>query len=471
MRLTYKKGLLRLIRSPRLARLVHLALMMHFLIAGSLLAVIFGATTYYLRSDELAEDLLDAVRAESDALQLRIRQLAVEHNLTPAEAARRLLSTPQPTSRLTQTARVVSVKVCHPHRGMTFSWNDISVPLPEEDPCPQPGAEGTPSSGQTGHTVEHRRGQIYVAIRTPIAQSRDAAPEELRTVLALSDAARQRIEREAIDNALLAAVIVLLATAAIYPVALLLVRRVETLSENLLQANLETIQVLGSAIAQRDSDTDAHNYRVTLYAVRLAEALNLKHEAMRRLLKGAFLHDVGKIGIADRILRKPGPLTDDERANMRLHVEHGLDIISRSGWLAEAADVVGCHHERWDGTGYPQGLCGNAIPLTARIFAIADVFDALCSERPYKPAYPAEVSLGMMREQSKGHFDEEIFKVFSGIAPALYARYANRRTEVLRVELNAVLLAVFARPLLRAPREHAARAIAEDAARKMNIDA
>jgi len=234
-----------------------------------------------------------------------------------------------------------------------------------------------------------------------------------------------------------------LTTAVIYPALLLLARRVGKLTEHLLHSNLEMMQVLGAAIAQRDSDTDEHNYRVTLYSVRLAEALSLERAEMRCLMKGAFLHDVGKIGIPDQILRKPGSLSDVEMKTMRNHVQLGLDTIFRSGWLADAAAVVGCHHERVDGTGYPNGLVGEEIPLVARIFAIADVFDALCSKRPYKEALTVETAISIMRHESGRHFDQRLFSNFEGIAGDLYARYANCPADALRVELNAILFHAF----------------------------
>ena len=158
--------------------------------------------------------------------------------------------------------------------------------------------------------------------------------------------------------ALTAASIVIATTLLIYPLIRRLVERLSDLSIHLLDANLETLQVLGNAIAKRDSDTDAHNYRVTIYSVRLAEAHSVDNAAIRRLIKGAFLHDVGKIGVRDHVLLKPGRLNEEEFEIMKTHVSHGLDIIARSHWLRDAGEVIGGHHEQYAGKGYFGGSGG-----------------------------------------------------------------------------------------------------------------
>jgi HD-GYP domain-containing protein (c-di-GMP phosphodiesterase class II) len=164
--------------------------------------------------------------------------------------------------------------------------------------------------------------------------------------------------------------------------------RLSSQTERLLDSNLEILQVLGGAIAKRDSDTDAHNFRVSIYSVRLAETISLPRNEIRSLIKGALLHDVGKLAIRDNILLKQDKLTEDEFSIMKSHVEHGLEITARARWLKDADPVVGGHHEKFGGSGYPGGLSGDDIPLAARIFAIADVFDPLTSRRPYKAPMP-----------------------------------------------------------------------------------
>jgi HD-GYP domain-containing protein (c-di-GMP phosphodiesterase class II) len=170
--------------------------------------------------------------------------------------------------------------------------------------------------------------------------------------------------------------IVVCVAALLFPVILHLTRRLADYSTHLLEANLETLSVLGSAIAKRDSDTDAHNYRVSLYSARIGQAMGLGRTEMQSLIKGAFLHDVGKLDIFDAVFLKPGRLDDGEFTVMQSHVEKGVDIVQRSSWLRDGIAVAGYHHEKYGGGGYPHNLRGEDIPIAARIFAVAD-FDAL----------------------------------------------------------------------------------------------
>jgi HD-GYP domain-containing protein (c-di-GMP phosphodiesterase class II) len=230
--------------------------------------------------------------------------------------------------------------------------------------------------------------------------------------------------------------VIALSTATLYPVIVALNRDSVRLTHNLLTSNIELMRVLGSAIAKRDSDTDSHNYRVTLYAVELAQAMNRPRREIIRLMAGAFLHDIGKIGISDTILLKPGKLSADEFATMKTHVDIGLDILKEVQWLDIARDVVSCHHERFDGMGYPYGKAGLDIPFNARLFAIIDVFDALTSARPYKDALPYEQAMEIMRRESGTHFDPQLFAFFETQALALYARYNQADTTTLRRQMT-----------------------------------
>jgi HD-GYP domain-containing protein (c-di-GMP phosphodiesterase class II) len=271
-----------------------------------------------------------------------------------------------------------------------------------------------------------------VPVALPIANPRGETIGFVNGVFVLSPAAAAELGRAAPQAAAFAVVLVFVTVLLIYPVIRRLIARLGELTVRLLDANIDTIKALGSAVAKRDSDTDAHNYRVTIYSVRMAEALGLEARAIRSLIKGAFLHDVGKIGIRDPILLKPGRLDKDEFAIMQGHVQHGLDIVGRATWLADAGVVVGYHHEKYDGSGYPAQLRGNDIPIAARIFAVADVFDALTSERPYKKPFTLEESLKIVQESAGSHFDPEVVAVFGKLAPALYASFANREDEPRR---------------------------------------
>lgn len=239
--------------------------------------------------------------------------------------------------------------------------------------------------------------------------------------------------------------IVLLTTFALYPVIRRLIHQLTILTENLVESNIETLRVIGSAIAKRDSDTDSHNYRVTIYSVKLAEQIGLKPRMIQGLIKGAFLHDVGKIGISDRILLKPAKLSEDEYDLMKTHVQHGIDIVRRSGWLKDAIDVIGCHHEKFSGTGYPEGLKGPEIPVNARIFAIADVFDALTSKRPYKDQISFEKSLEILNEGRGTHFDPSHLDSFNEIAQPLFEQFASCPDQNLFLKMESITLKYFSK--------------------------
>ena len=222
---------------------------------------------------------------------------------------------------------------------------------------------------------------------------------------------------------------ILLATVILYPVIIGLNRDLIRRSLDLSAANLGMLKVLGGAIAKRDSDTNAHNYRVTIYAISLAEEIGMDAQEIRALIKGAFLHDVGKIGISDTILLKPGKLNEEEFAVMQQHVRHGVDIISHYAWLNDAVVVTRHHHEKFDGTGYLGGLKGEEIPRNARIFAIADVFDALTSKRPYKEPFSFERSVAILRDGAGTHFDPVLVTAFLGIARGLYKQLSGNEQE------------------------------------------
>lgn len=188
----------------------------------------------------------------------------------------------------------------------------------------------------------------------------------------------------------------------------------------LTNSNINTLISLGNAIAKRDSDTNEHNYRVTYYSLKIAQELKLDDEKIKALIKGAFLHDVGKIAIRDDILLKTSKLTPEEFEIMKTHVNEGIDIVRNDPWLDDAQKVIQNHHERYDGKGYPNGTKGKYIPIEARIFAVADVFDALTSKRPYKEAFSLEKSINIIKKGSGTHFDKDVVEKFLMIYEILY---------------------------------------------------
>jgi HD-GYP domain-containing protein (c-di-GMP phosphodiesterase class II) len=206
----------------------------------------------------------------------------------------------------------------------------------------------------------------------------------------------------------------------------------EETSQALQQANLGVLEVLGSAIAKRDHGTSAHNYRVTYYAYKLGSHTRHPDHRMRSLIKGAFLHDVGKIGISDTILLKEGSLTGHEFEIMKNHVRHGSDIIGAYPWLQDCLDVVLHHHEKFDGSGYMSGLKERDIPINARIFAVADVFDALTSVRPYKRALTYEETIDIMTKGSGSHFDPDIINALHAIGEDVYREIYGADEGILR---------------------------------------
>jgi putative nucleotidyltransferase with HDIG domain len=173
-----------------------------------------------------------------------------------------------------------------------------------------------------------------------------------------------------------------------------------------------TIEGWSRALDLRDKETEGHTLRVTEMTMRLARAMGIGDEDLVNIRRGALLHDIGKMGIPDSILLKPGPLDDEEWAVMRQHPVYAHQLLSPIIYLRPALDIPYCHHEKWDGTGYPRGLKGEEIPLAARMFAVADVWDALRSDRPYRLAWPADKVIEHIRSLSGTHFDPQAVDVF-----------------------------------------------------------
>ncbi len=239
-----------------------------------------------------------------------------------------------------------------------------------------------------------------------------------------------------LEGSLRAALMVCLASVlcglALYPVVVFLASENERKARDLLDSYVSMMEALGRAIAKRDSDTGAHNYRVAWIATRIAENMGVDGAHMQALIAGSFLHDVGKIGIPDAILLKPGKLNDQEFTIMRSHVRQGEDIVAGMGWLDGASSVVAGHHEKWNGSGYPRQLSGNEINFEARIFAVADVFDALCSKRPYKEAMGYDDVMAILNRDSGTHFDPAVMEAFRPMARAIFERLEGSSEEEVR---------------------------------------
>ena len=193
--------------------------------------------------------------------------------------------------------------------------------------------------------------------------------------------------------------------------------------DELRDTRLEIIRRLGLAAEFKDNETGMHVIRMSYISRILGQAAGLGPADVENLFNAAPMHDIGKIGIPDAVLLKKGALTPEEWAVMRTHAQIGADILGTHppGLMQVASEVAITHHEKWDGSGYPHGLAGTAIPISGRIAAIADVFDALTSERPYKAAWTVEAAMGLLRAQSGKHFDPALVTLFEANLPEILA--------------------------------------------------
>ena len=198
-----------------------------------------------------------------------------------------------------------------------------------------------------------------------------------------------------------------------------LASQVRQRTQELEDTQWQVIQRLGRAAEYKDNETGMHVVRMSYYSRFLAEEAGCSPSWTETLFKAAPMHDIGKIGIPDAILLKPGKLDEQEWTEMQKHVEYGGEILGddTSELLRMAKEIALGHHEKWNGKGYPQGIAGDSIPLSARIVAIADVFDALTSERPYKKAWPVEKALSLIEEEAGEHFDPKLAPMFRKVMP------------------------------------------------------
>ncbi|MGB9800089.1 MAG: PAS domain S-box protein [Thermanaerothrix sp.] len=191
-----------------------------------------------------------------------------------------------------------------------------------------------------------------------------------------------------------------------------ILRELHAVNRQLRQAYDQTLESLIGLLELRDDETEGHSRRVAEFTLRIAREMGMSEEQLVHIRRGALLHDIGKVGVPDAILLKKGPLTAEEWAVMQRHPVMAFDILSKIPFLRPALDIPYCHHERWDGSGYPRGLKGEQIPLAARIFAVVDVWDALLSQRPYRPPWPRERVRDYIREQAGKLFDPHVVEIF-----------------------------------------------------------
>ncbi len=311
-----------------------------------------------------------------------------------------------------------------------------------EKKLPKHGTEFTNSSGIICEKLTLDQ-DIFLRVFIPIIDNERGKNIFLEAIYHTPGDIVAQNKDETLGALILVVVVILVINIVLYPLIIRLNRKILDYSYILSLTNIGMLKVLGSAIAKRDSDTNTHNYRVALYSVRLGERLHLSNTAMQGLIKGAFLHDVGKIAISDAILLKPGKLTSEEFAIMKTHVSHGGDILYSYDWLKDADEVVRNHHEKFNGSGYLAGLKGEDIPLAARIFAVVDVFDALTSKRPYKEPFSLETSVSIIREARGSHFDPAVADLFLEQAEALYVEICKAEESLLQRKLEECIKIYF----------------------------
>ena len=401
-------------------------------LAATVVALLAGGVAYSV----------ETYRAEQAALEQATR--SAQHFATPAmqmivSAGR--LDGHDELERLLDKSRFVGLQVFDGDGDQVYeNWGNSTVSLIDvlrAQTLTRPGGD------RIHRTWIEVGSEHLIHVVVPISAGDDRLVGYVRTVSRL-DAESVQTQRNQVRTGVLTAIGAVVATALVlYPLMLAMLRRSTDLSRSLLDSNLSLIRSLGNAVAKKDSGTDAHNYRVTLYAIGLAEALKVSAEDISHLVAGAFLHDVGKIGIPDSILLKGGSLTPAELQVMQTHPVLGTEIVTGNPWLQEAAVIIQHHHERLDGKGYPDGLRGEEIPLIARIFAVVDVFDALTSERSYKSPMGFDEAMQIILRESGSHFDSSIVAAFRDIAPALYATITRADPNELQRRLNEALLRYF----------------------------
>jgi len=428
------------VKSHELKTFVYRVLIWRLLLASIGIAVVLGLVTFSTRYNDIGAEVAQGAINGLEQLTVQIDDILDENPEMDLITATGLAFNTEPRYRLQHRHGHFVLARFYDGTGKTMlQW---LRPEQANGPVVQRFIDNEKNRFPVIDTFWHEKIQFgehhYVQLVMAFTD-RTGSPVFVQALFQLSLETVEKVRINTLKTVGYVMLIVLATAGLLYPVIIRLMRRLARISEVLLESHLDTIQVLGGAIAKRDSDTDAHNYRVTLYSAYLGESAGLSTRQMRALLKGAFLHDTGKIGIRDNILLKPGRLDEEEFKVMRSHVEHGMDIVNQSGWLNDALDVVGNHHEKYDGSGYPNGVVGEKIPVTARIFAIADVFDALTSRRPYKDPLSFDDTMSILEAGRGSHFDPRLLDLFILRAETYYERYGGREDENLKNELRDVV--------------------------------
>lgn len=391
---------------------IHKKLILRLTFAWLVLSVICGTAIYFIEHRKI--DVFVNVLAENDSKGFIAEAIQYVDNFTPSNKA--ILQQKSQEHLLTWSCSIVKFYDKDKQLILELSRRDgekLEAEIKQLEH--ELRMKDTPQ-----YEKIHTDGQMFVIVITPLKTTNGRTAGYFEGAYLVDPRIMKYINERVLFSLIQITITVLLTTVALYPIIITLNKSLTKYSIDLSNANMGMLEVLGNAIAKRDSDTNEHNYRVTIYAFRLAAALRLSRVDIQGLVKGAFLHDVGKIAISDNILFKPGKLTEEEFEIMKTHVVHGEEIVGSYAWLQDAAKVVRNHHEKHSGQGYMTGLKGDAIPLTAKIFAIIDVFDALTSKRPYKEPIQLEKAMQIMNEGRGTHFDPVILDEFNKIAQAIY---------------------------------------------------
>ncbi len=407
-------------------RSLHRTILIRLLPAWLCLSLVLGLSVYRVESNRVIGYACDLASEEADRFDLSQQRSLFERDAQSHLGA---------VTALLQESRFTALRLYGRNHDALLEVKKDADPGVDKALSGSPRVFPDPLSHQ--HSTLRMDGRFYVRVLVPLLDPDRHVYGYLEAIYLVPPRTVKIIESRVGASLVTVLIVTTLTSLMLYPIIVSLNRGTVRLSRQLLESVVELMRVLGGAVAKRDGDTDIHNYRVALYSGYFAEAMGQPPREIAALIAGAFLHDVGKIGISDNILLKQGKLTSEEFRVMQTHVSIGEEIIRDSRWLSRAREVVASHHEWFDGSGYPKGLKGLEIPYNARLFAIVDVFDALNSRRPYKAPLALDQTLEIMREGSGQHFDPEMLAIFLRIASELYLRINAADLLVLKQELAA----------------------------------
>jgi HD-GYP domain-containing protein (c-di-GMP phosphodiesterase class II) len=410
---------------------IHKKLILRLSLAWVLLSIVIGTVIYFIEQEKIDEFVV--ALAETESNKFIADEIQYLDNLTPSN--RDILSNNAREHLMSGSFIVIEFYDRNKKQVVEHSRKDAEEIESKMNLIKHENL----MTDSTQYAKIYIDEQMFLRVVTPLKRVDGSIVGFFEGIYHVESVIINNIKDRVIFSLLQVIITILIATMVLYPVIIVLNKDLIKYSMDLSNANMGMLEVLGNAIAKRDSDTNEHNYRVTIYAIRLAETMALNRKEIQELVKGAFLHDVGKIAISDNILLKPDKLTEAEFEVMKTHVVHGEDIIGSYAWLADAVNVVRNHHEKYAGKGYMNGLKGMDIPVTARIFAAVDVFDALTSKRPYKEPFSFDKSMRILNEGRGEHFDPAIIDAFNRIIRPVYDEIHESDEKYLRDTVRAII--------------------------------